>query len=138
VTFLVGGSEFPKFQKNNIKSVGSIDNLRTYPCASDIAIVPIGHGGGTKLKVLDYLSFGMPMVTTEKGIEGLKVRHNEEALVSRDADEQFLANLKHLIDNESKRIRIGMNARVLAEREYDWTAIGTKLNDLYQRLSKHV
>ena len=102
----------------------------------DIAIVPLTTGGGTKLKILDYMSIGLPIVTTKKGIEGLNVKNDEHAIIVNDVNDVFIDAIKYLIDNGEERKRIGANARRLAEEEYDWDQIGKKMDDLYKRISE--
>lgn len=132
VLFVVGGTGVPKFERANIKSLGFVENLYSVMSIADIAIVPIIQGAGTKLKVLDYLSTGLPIVTTKKGIEGINANNGEEAIIVDDVNDAFINAIKYLIDNEQERKRIGANARRLAEEEYDWNKIGEKLDKLYK------
>ena len=132
VLFVIGGTGVPKFERANVKSLGFVENLYRVMSIADIAIVPITKGAGTKLKVLDYLSIGLPIVTTKKGIEGINAKNGEEAVIVDDVNDAFINAIKYLIDNEQERKRIGANARRLAEEEYDWNKIGEKLDKLYK------
>jgi glycosyltransferase involved in cell wall biosynthesis len=134
VLFVMGGTGVPKFERTNIKSVGFIEDLYKEISIVDIAIVPLTRGAGTKLKVLDYLSVGLPIVTTKKGIEGIKAKNYEHAIIVDDVNEEFINAIKYLIDNEEERNRVGTNARKLAEERYDWDKIGEKLNRLYRMI----
>lgn len=134
VLFVVGGTGVPKFERANFKSVGFIDELYKLMSIVDIAIVPLTRGAGTKLKVMDYLSVGLPIVTTKKGIEGINAKNGEHAIIVDDVNKEFIDAIKYLIDNEQERKRIGANARRLAEEEYDWDKIGEKLDGLYRKI----
>jgi len=80
----------------------------------------------------------LPIVTTKKGIEGIKAKNGEDAIIVDDVDEEFIDAIKYLVENEQERKRIGANARKLAEEEYDWEKIGGKLDKLYREISgKH-
>ena len=118
----------PKNVNPNVKDL--------YPLlhAADLAIVPIRGGGGTRLKILDYMGVGLPIVTTKKGIEGINVKNGEEAIIVDDVNEKFVDAIKYLIDNKQEREKIGANARRLAEEEYDWDKIGEKLDKLYREI----
>lgn len=129
--FVLGGSGSPKYKSQNIECIGTIDNLNKTIYASDIAIVPLNNGGGTKLKIFDYLSMKLPMITTEKGAEGICLKNNVNALICKNVDNDFIEALKYLIENKNERIRLGNNARKLAEDMYNWEIIGDKLNKLY-------
>lgn len=129
--FIIAGKDVPEVEENNVVCVGFIDDLHSLLNASDIAIVPLSHGGGTKLKILDYMGVGLPIVTTKKGIEGINAKNGEHAIIVDDVNEAFINAIKYLIDNKQERKRIGANARRLAEEEYDWNKIGDKLDKLY-------
>lgn len=131
--FLVGGSGFPKFYEGNVKSLGFINDLYGTISIADIAIVPLTHGAGTKLKIFDYFSVGLPTITTKKGIEGIIAINNEHIIVVDSIDE-LVGSIEYLIDNKSERKRIGENARKLAEEQYNWHKIGEKLNILFNKM----
>lgn len=132
VLFIIAGSDTPVFKKDNVKSVGFVDDLYSLLNIADIAIVPLLRGGGTKLKILDYMGMGLPIVTTKKGIEGINAKNCEHAIIVDDVNEEFIDAIKYLIGNEQERKRIGANARRLAEEEYDWAKVGEKLDKLYK------
>lgn len=131
VLFVIGGTGVPKFERANVKSLGFVEDLYKVMSIADIAIVPLTRGAGTKLKVFDYIGNGLPIVTTKKGIEGINAKNEEHAIIVDDVNEEFIDAIKYLVDNEQERERIGANARILAEEEYDWDKIGEKLNKLY-------
>ena len=132
--FVMGGTGAPEFERSNIKSLGFIEDLNKIMAVADIAIVPLTKGAGTKLKVLDYMSAGLPIVTTKKGIEGIEAENYEHAIIVDGVNEEFIDAIKHLIDNERERKRIGANARKLAEEKYDWEKIGQKLHKFYKKI----
>lgn len=129
VVFLVGGSGVPILEKSNFKSIGFIEDLWEFLSVADMAIAPILRGGGTKLKLMDYLSAGLPIVTTGKGIEGIDAVNNEHVMVVDSVDDRFIGKIGYLIENEEEMIRIGGNARKLAEKSYDWNVIGDELDN---------
>jgi len=134
VNFIIAGKDVPEIEEDNVICVGFIDDLQSLLNASDIAIVPLSHGGGTKLKIFDYMGVGLPIVTTKKGIEGINAKNGEEAIIVDDVNEKFVDAIKYLIDNKQEREKIGANARRLAEEGYDWDKIGDKLDKLYREI----
>ena len=131
VKFIIAGKDVPEFERGNLKFVGFAEDLHSLLNASDIAVVPLLRGGGTKLKIFDYMGAGLPIVTTKKGIEGINAKNCEHTIIVDDVKGEFIDAIKYLIDNEQERKRIGTNARRLAEEEYDWDKIGEKLDKLY-------
>jgi glycosyltransferase involved in cell wall biosynthesis len=134
VVFILGGTGVPVFERDNIKSLGFIEDLDEALVAADIAIVPIVRGAGTRTKILDYLGMGLPIVSTRKGIEGINAMNGEEALITDEVDEEFIELTARLVNSVQERERIGTNAYRLADREYNWHRIGDRLCQLYQHL----
>lgn len=133
VLFVLYGSEVPKFQRANVRSFGFVVDLHKALSAADIALAPLRSGSGTKLKLFDYMNAGLPILTTRKGIEGIRAIDNEHAIIVDCIGESMINSLRFLLQNRRERERLGLNARRLAEEEYSWTVIGDKLEDTYQR-----
>lgn len=130
VVFLVGGSGTPILENSNFKSIGFIDDLWNFLSIADMAVAPILKGGGTKLKLMDYLSAGLPVVTTSKGIEGIDAKNRVHVVITDSVDGEFIEKIRYLTGNQDERIRIGRNARKLAEETYDWNIIGSELDNI--------
>ncbi len=137
VLFAIAGKGAPKYEDEKIKYLGFVDDLNELLVASDIAIVPVLTGGGTRVKILDYIGAGLPIVTTKKGIEGINANNGKHAIIVDDVNEEFIEAINYLIENNDERERLGRTARKLAEEEYDWNTIGEKLNRLYSNLIKY-
>lgn len=134
ILFVLGGNKAPKFEKANVISVGFIEDLNLWLSAVDIAIVPLIHGAGTKLKIFDYMNAGLPIVSTKKGMEGIEVENFKDAIIVNDVNEEFISQIEYLIINKIERERIGSNARILVEEKYNWNNICTKLNSLLKKI----
>lgn len=129
--FLIGGLDVPKFEFGNVKSLGYIENLEKILSIVDIAIVPLMRGTGTKLKIFDYMNAGIPIISTKKGIEGIKTHTYDNSIIVNGIDDLNNA-INYLMHNKKERNRIGANARKLAENEYDWIKIREKLENLFE------
>jgi glycosyltransferase involved in cell wall biosynthesis len=83
-----------------LKNVGSIpyDEFATFVAACGIAIAPIFSGSGTRLKILEALAAGLPIVATAKAAEGLSLTDGQDVVFARSADE-FVARIGELFDN---------------------------------------
>ena len=134
VLFLIGGTGAPTFERENVHSVGFIEDLPRFLAAGDIATVPLCAGSGTRLKIFQYMNRGLPIVTTEKGIEGVSARNGEHALIVPKVDERFVDKVAYLLENEGERARLGANARNLLEARYTWDTIGGQLLGVYKRV----
>lgn len=136
VIFLIAGTGVPDFRNQNLISLGYVEDIYSLIDCVDIAIVPLRGGGGTKLKILDYMSARLPIITTKKGIEGIKAKNYKDVLIVNDVNDEFIDAINYLINNEEERKKLGINARILAEEKYDWSKIGKNLNELYKTILK--
>ncbi|MEN6552517.1 MAG: glycosyltransferase family 4 protein [Methanobacterium sp.] len=135
VEFVIAGVGVPVSSKNEgLRLIGFVEDIYSLLKSSDIAIVPILHGAGTKLKILDYMGVGLPIVSTDKGMEGINAVNYEHAVIVEDINTHFIEAINYLIENKEERKRIGSNGKQMAEKEYGWDSIGQKLNDLYNKI----
>ncbi|MBI5670127.1 MAG: glycosyltransferase [Chloroflexi bacterium] len=98
-------------------------------------VVPLREGGGTRLKILEAMALGLPVISTSKGAEGLNVWHGEDILIA-DQPAQMADAIRALFDDPALRARLAANARALVEREYDWSVIGQRLLAVIDSLKK--
>lgn len=116
---------------SNFIVTGYVDDVRPYFEEALIYVCPIRDGGGTRLKILDALSMGKPIVATTIAVEGIKVIPNKHVLIA-DAPEQFVAQIVKLIEDKDLREMLSVEGRKLVEENYDWAIIGKKLNNIYE------
>ncbi len=89
----------------NIEKLFFADDLKTYYHASKIAICPMLKGTGIKIKVVEALSFGLPVVGTEKSIDGFLDKKNNGCLVSDD-EKEFTEIINRILNNDSDYSRL--------------------------------
>src|SRR5207249_2750667 len=77
---------------------GSVTDARPFVADAQVFVVPLRIGGGTRLKILEAFSMGVPVVSTPIGAEGLSVRDGEELLLGGDA-KTFAGQVIRLLDN---------------------------------------
>lgn len=135
-TWIVGGDPPPivkKFNGNHIHITGQVDDVDSYYERSNIAIVPLRAGSGTRLKILEAMALGRPVVSTTLGCEGLDVVDGEHLLIA-DTPEQFAEKTVRLLSDQQLYRRISANGRQLVETCYDWDKIAGSLMDVYTEL----
>ena len=122
--------EVPKHLSGHVTKHGFVDDFTKVIGASGIMIVPLHVGSGTRLKVVEAASMGCCMVSTRKGAEGVQLSHGESVMFA-DSAEDFSNTVLALQKSSDDIIRIGDKARKIAEKIYDWYAIGDQLNEIY-------
>lgn len=119
---MVIGTPPPKDDPHpSILYMGRVPSLEPYMRRADVGLAPIFSGSGTRLKILDYLAWGKPVVSTAKGAEGIACRDGEHlALASR---EDFAGAVHRLAQDPEQAARLGRNGRRLIRTRYAWSAI---------------
>lgn len=116
-----------------IELAGFVEDVRPFYDRAHVLVVPLLSGSGTKLKVIEGLARGMPMVTTTIGAEGLAVEHGVNIFVTDDPG-TFSDYVAKLLEDDSLRSSVGSEARKLAEQLYDWKIIGSIQKDFYHQM----
>jgi glycosyltransferase involved in cell wall biosynthesis len=98
-------------------------------------LVPVLSGAGTRLKVLDGLASGRPVVSTTMGAEGIALTDGRDALLA-DGPEAFAGAAARVLEDDALAGATGAAGRELAERRYDWGAIGDRLADALTELAQ--
>jgi glycosyltransferase involved in cell wall biosynthesis len=110
---------------------GTVPDVMPYYRTAAVAVVPLRAGGGTRLKILEAMAAGVPVVSTSIGAEGLDVVPGEHLLIADDP-EAFAAAIDRLLTAASVRVAITASARKLVERLYDWASIAEQHDDVYR------
>ena len=127
--------EIKNYENKTIKVFGNVDDIKNVYKKADILLAPIYGPGGTRYKILEAMASGIPVVTTNRGIEGLRAIDGTHALV-RD-DSQSLADATvELITDKSLYDTLAKNGKKLISENYDWKKISLKLDELYENVSK--
>jgi len=98
---------------------GEVRDTRPYYEVANIVIVPLRAGGGTRLKILEAMALGRPVVSTSFGCEGLAVKDGEHLMIA-DQPREFAEKVIELLENPQLAQRLCRNARSLVETRYDW------------------
>lgn len=106
----------------DVRVLGYQEDIRTVPLRCRAAIVPLRLGSGTRLKIVEAMSMGIPVVSTGKGAEGLTVTDGEEILLADEAD-AFADKVASLLTDDRLAENIGRGGRRLVERRYSWRRI---------------
>lgn len=117
-----------------VKVINDVDSVVKYYHRSSIAIVPLRIGSGTRLKILEAMSLGNPVVSTSIGAEGIDCKNDENILIA-DNNIDFAEQVITLIKDKQKFDSIRKSARKFVEEKYDWHIIGEKMNHIIDELA---
>jgi len=124
--------------KNNprVHVTGYVDDVRPYFQHAAVCVCPIVSGGGTRLKILDSLAMGVPVVSTPFAASGLSLEHERHLLLG-DTDEQFTDATLRLLRYPSLRAELARAGADRVDRLYSWTVVGRTLLDAYDMALRH-
>ena len=112
---------------------GKVPSLRAYLLAADLVVVPLLSGGGVKMKVLEALRLGRPVVTTPVGAQGL-LPAAAGAIAVADDREQFSGSIVALWRDPAHRRAMAEAALDLGSKLSTWDDAARKLLDCYGQL----
>ncbi len=105
-------------------------DVRIHLAEASVVIVPLRIGGGSRLKILEAMAAGRPVVSTKVGAEGLDARHNEHVLLADDPLD-FAHVTVRLLNDPARRRALSNAGRCLVEREYGWDGIARALENAW-------
>ena len=112
---------------------GFVDDLAELQRRSCLFFAPLRHGGGSKLKVLEAMAAGLPVVTTVQGVSGLRVIQDEHFLGAEDA-EGLAQALARLLQQPQLGQSIGEAGRTYVQGQHDWSIAANQLDAVYKQL----
>jgi glycosyltransferase involved in cell wall biosynthesis len=110
------------------------DEFPMHLSMGDIGVIPLTAGSGTRLKIIEYLALGIPVVSTEVGAEGLPVRDGEHILIAKDAKDDFIEKIIKLLNDKQLRERLSKNGKELVKKKLDWSTVLKEYLDVYKEL----
>ncbi|MBI1879125.1 MAG: glycosyltransferase, partial [Chloroflexi bacterium] len=109
---------------------GSVEDVRPYLTGAKVYVAPLRVGGGTRLKLLEAMVMGVPIVSTTVGAEGFPVVNGQE-LILADEPESFAREVLDLLDNPGRRARLAKAGRAFAQANYGWDVLIPQLEKIY-------
>ena len=98
---------------------GFVEDVRPFFEECQILVVPLSVGSGTRIKILEAMATGTPVVSTDIGAEGIDYVDGENILIANSPQDLSAAVVRLLRDRE-ECFRIGAAGRRLVERSYSW------------------
>jgi glycosyltransferase involved in cell wall biosynthesis len=103
----------------NLEVTGYIDDPKPYLADTGAFVVPLLAGGGMRVKILDAWCWGLPIVSTTIGAEGIAATPGEDILLADEPD-GFARQVVRLLGDQELNARIAAGGRRSAEEKYEW------------------
>jgi glycosyltransferase involved in cell wall biosynthesis len=111
---------------DRVSVTGTVPDVRPYYSGALAAVVPLRFGSGTRLKILEAMAAGIPVISTRLGAEGLDLEDGTHLLIADSASE-MIAAVCRLADSPELWQRLSRSGREVVSRSYDWGALTENL-----------
>lgn len=130
------GKDLPSKIKQNTHSQGCefidfVTDIRQEYQRADALIAPHKIAGGTKFKILESFSSGLPVITSKEGIQGIEALTNVDYLEATTV-EQYVACVDFINDKKNTLKKMTDHARKLVQKQYDWEQVAQSLNAVWR------
>ena len=105
---------------------GFVEDVRPYFREATAYICPIRVGGGTRLKILDALAMGMPLIGTTFACSGISVQDEKHVLLA-DTSGAFVSQVLRILAEPALRASLAAQGRELVCQAYSWRVVGRSL-----------
>jgi len=116
---------------------GEVPDVRPFYSRAAVCAIPLRAGGGSRLKILEAMALGRPVVSTRLGAEGLALKDGEHLLLADDPA-AMAAAVVQLLGDPARAARLVSAARQLVEAEHDWNLLAARQLALYGELVRDV
>ena len=116
-----------------VRVVGPVPAVVPHLHAARALVVPLRAGSGTRLKILEAMAAGVPVVSTPLGASGIDARPGEEILLG-ERPEELAEHARAVVEDDALAERLSRGARTLVERRYDWSVLVPPMLALHREL----
>jgi glycosyltransferase involved in cell wall biosynthesis len=124
-------ADLPLPNIENVTLTGFVDDVRPRVAQAWASVVPLHTGGGTRLKILESMGLGTPVIATSKGAEGLDARPNTHLLIA-DTPQEMAAAILRLFREPALRQDLSTNGHALVREKYNWANTLPRFLDLVE------
>jgi glycosyltransferase involved in cell wall biosynthesis len=117
-----------------VELLGEVEDVRPYLAQASLSVVPLGAGGGSRLKIVEALAAGCPVVSTSVGAEGLDLVDGEHICLA-DGDATFAAALTRLLADSALAQKQANAGREQVLNNNTWSALGKLLEGAWRSAS---
>lgn len=115
----------------HVRVTGFVENLDPYYAPGSVAVLPIFHGGGTRLKVFEALQKGVPIVSTRLGVSGIGLTRDRHCLMA-ETPEEFAEAILSLWRGDKDGKLLVKEGRSHIRKNFDWSALLDSLDRAYR------
>jgi len=112
---------------------GRVEALPAFLAACQVFVCPLDTGAGTRIKLLEAMAIGIPIVTTSLGCEGMDVTHGEHVLIANQ-DATFAQAVVTLLQDAALRMKLVTSAQTFVRKHHDVPVVTGHLDHIFETL----
>ncbi|MCW2119232.1 MULTISPECIES: glycosyltransferase family 4 protein [Flavobacterium] len=116
--------------KENVTKISFIDNLDEVYCHSRVGLCPMLSGTGLKIKVIEALSFGLPVICNTRGVDGLLNKSNNGCLVTDD-ETHFAKQIELLLSDSQYYQKVSTEAKIYFDAHHNVSSVYDNFDKLF-------
>lgn len=137
--YVYGGGDYKKIKiethaKPNVIFKGYVENIWQEISDKSLAVIPLRVGSGIRIKILEMLAHGQPIITTEVGKEGIDVQDSNELLIAY-SKKDFIDKVRVFFREEHIGQQLSEKGKKFVKKNYDWNNIIAEFEKVYAQLT---
>lgn len=120
-----------QLNSQNVEVIEKVADSKTFYNEHEIMLVPLLSGSGLRIKIIEGMAFGKPIVSTSVGAEGIAVSSGKNIMIA-DTPEEFSKAVIALLDDPEERMKVGQGAQLFAEENFDNKKVVERLISFYR------
>ncbi|UWZ85563.1 glycosyltransferase family 4 protein [Occallatibacter riparius] len=124
----IGNGLRRRLEKQDVAVTGAVDDIGFTAHGATIGVCPLRVGAGVQNKILEYMSLGIPVVTSKVGLEGLDAIPDKHLLVAEQPAE-WAVQISRLLSSPELRSDLAHHGRSFVEEKHAWAALVAPLSD---------
>lgn len=137
INFIIAGRNIPSkystLKDKNIQVIENVLNPIEFYSKHNVLIVPLLSGSGVRIKIIEGMAYGKPIISTSIGAEGIQAIHSENIIIA-DTAQAFASAVLDLMNDLPKQKQLSNKAKLFAQQHFENKKITSNLLSFYRQL----
>jgi polysaccharide biosynthesis protein PslH len=117
-------------EKPGITATGRVPSIAEYLHQATVSVVPLRTGFGMKIKTLESMAAGTPVVASDRGLEGMSLTNEHLCALRANEVDEFVTAISRLFEAPQLRETLSKNGRSLIEQQYTWEIAASNYEEI--------
>lgn len=126
-----------KKANNTVHVRGYVEDIRPNIARAGVYVVPLHVGSGIRIKILEAMAMGIPVVSTSVGCEGIPATNGKNIMIA-DSAEEFARAVTTILSDPTRAAQMGNAARQFIEERFSWSHAAEMIEQEFARIATSV